>query len=98
MTNRLENSQHSHNPPQTQMLELIKNLISRPLEPSQQRIPVVENIANPDVMQQYVDYMILDPSQSSVRIQTPLLDPYTYRQVGQGRFKTVNSVICFISA
>lgn len=35
-------------------------------------------------MQQYVDYMILDPSRSSVHMQTPLLDPYTYRQVGHG--------------
>lgn len=58
----------------------------------------MENIADPDVMQQYVDYMILDPSQSSVRMQTPLLDPYTYRQVGPGHFKTDDSVISFISA
>lgn len=54
------------------------------MEPSQRRVQVAENVADPDVMQQYVDYMVLDPSQSSVRMQTPLIDPYTYRQVGQG--------------
>lgn len=38
--------------------------------------------ADPEMTQQYVDYMILDPSRSSVHMQTPLLDPYTYHQVG----------------
>lgn len=68
----------------------------RQLEPSQQRVRLVENIADPDVMQQYVDYMILDPSQSSVRMQTPLLDPYTYRQVGPGHFKTYYFILLLI--
>lgn len=53
---------------------------------------MVENIADPDVMQQFVDYMILDPSQSSVR----MLDPYTYRQVGGDPFRTHKSLIYFI--
>lgn len=48
-------------------------------------------MADPDVMQQFVDYMILDPSQSSVR----MLDPYTYRQVGGDPFKTHTSLISF---
>lgn len=52
-------------------------------------------MADPDVMQQYVDYVILDPSQSSVRMQAPLLDPYTYRQVGGDPFKTHKSLSCF---
>ncbi|XP_040887882.1 receptor-type tyrosine-protein phosphatase-like N isoform X2 [Toxotes jaculatrix] len=36
--------------------------------------------SDPEMVQQYVDYMILDPSRSSVHMQTPLLDPYTYHQ------------------
>uniref|UniRef100_H2RKV0 Protein tyrosine phosphatase receptor type N n=1 Tax=Takifugu rubripes TaxID=31033 RepID=H2RKV0_TAKRU len=81
MTNRLEDSQHSHSSRPTQTCAGTNpNSHFRQLEPSQQRVRLVENIADPDVMQQYVDYMILDPSQSSVRMQTPLLDPYTYRQ------------------
>ncbi|XP_056883749.1 receptor-type tyrosine-protein phosphatase-like N isoform X2 [Takifugu flavidus] len=81
MTNRLEDSQHSHSSRPTQTCAGTNpNSHFRQLEPSQQRVRLVENIADPDVMQQYVDYMILDPSQSSVRMQTPLIDPYTYRQ------------------
>ena len=52
----------------------IERVVFRHLEPSQQY--------DPDVLQQYVDYMILDPSRSSVRMQAPLLEPSTYRQVG----------------
>lgn len=66
----------------------MKSLIFRHLEPNQQRVLVGENMADPDVMQQYVDHMILDPSQSSVHMQAPLLDPYTSRQVGGDPFKT----------
>lgn len=51
--------------------------------PSQRRVQGPEDNADPEVMQQYVDYMILDPSRSSVHMQTPLLDPYTYHQVGK---------------
>ncbi|KAM9835991.1 LOW QUALITY PROTEIN: receptor-type tyrosine-protein phosphatase-like N [Aulostomus maculatus] len=40
--------------------------------------------ADPEMTQQYMDYMILDPSRSSVHMQTPLLDPYTYRQQQYG--------------
>ncbi|KAF3688327.1 Receptor-type tyrosine-protein phosphatase-like N [Channa argus] len=53
---------------------------SRLSGPSEQRVQGSEDLADPDMMQQYVDYMILDPSRSSVHMQTPLLDPYTYRQ------------------
>ncbi|XP_076022011.1 receptor-type tyrosine-protein phosphatase-like N [Genypterus blacodes] len=36
---------------------------------------------DPELRQQYVDYMTLDPSRSSsVHMQTPLLDPYTYHK------------------
>lgn len=62
-----------------------RGLISRQMEPRQQRIQGPENPADPETMQQYVDYMILDPSRSSVHMQTPLLDPYSYRQVGEVR-------------
>ncbi|XP_068612465.1 receptor-type tyrosine-protein phosphatase-like N [Brachionichthys hirsutus] len=37
-----------------------------------------------DVIRQYMDLVVLDPSRSSIHMQTPLLDPYTYRQ--QQRF------------
>ena len=50
---------------------------------SQHRAQGPEDLADPEMMQQYLDYMILDPSQSSIHMQTPLLDPYTYRQVGK---------------
>uniref|UniRef100_A0A1A8EVW9 Protein tyrosine phosphatase, receptor type, Nb n=1 Tax=Nothobranchius korthausae TaxID=1143690 RepID=A0A1A8EVW9_9TELE len=39
--------------------------------------------ADPEMMQQYLDYMVLDPSRSSVHMQTPLLDPYTYHKQQQ---------------
>lgn len=61
----------------------MKSLISRQAGPSPRRVQGHEDPDDPQMMQQYVDYMILDPSQSSVHMQTPLLDPYTYRQVGK---------------
>ncbi|KAM9334309.1 receptor-type tyrosine-protein phosphatase-like N [Symphorus nematophorus] len=54
--------------------------LSRTSGPSQRRVQGPEDVADPEMMQQYVDYMILDPSRSSVHMQTPLLDPYTYHQ------------------
>ncbi len=51
--------------------------------PSQQRVQGPEDPADPEMMQQYMDYMILNPARSSVHMQTPLLDPYTYHQVGK---------------
>ncbi|KAM6958588.1 receptor-type tyrosine-protein phosphatase-like N isoform 6-T6 [Tautogolabrus adspersus] len=47
---------------------------------NQRRVQGPEDPADPEMMKQYVDYMILDPSRSSVHMQTPLLDPYTYHQ------------------
>ncbi|KAG8004531.1 Receptor-type tyrosine-protein phosphatase-like N, partial [Nibea albiflora] len=58
--------------------------LSRPSGPSQRRVQAPEDAADPEMMQQYADYMILDPSQSSVHMQTPLLDPYTYYQQQYG--------------
>ncbi|XP_029941635.1 receptor-type tyrosine-protein phosphatase-like N [Salarias fasciatus] len=40
----------------------------------------LEDQADPEMMQQYMDYIVLDPSRSSVHMQTPLLDPYTYHK------------------
>ncbi|TKS66502.1 Receptor-type tyrosine-protein phosphatase-like N [Collichthys lucidus] len=57
---------------------------SRPSGPSQRRVQGSEDAADPEMMQQFADYMILDPSQSSVHMQTPLLDPYTYYQQQYG--------------
>ncbi|XP_039998096.1 receptor-type tyrosine-protein phosphatase-like N [Xiphias gladius] len=53
---------------------------SRPSGSGQRRAQGPQDPADPEMMQQYVDYMILDPSRSSVHMQTPLLDPYTYHQ------------------
>ncbi|KAM4538463.1 receptor-type tyrosine-protein phosphatase-like N isoform 1-T1 [Fundulus diaphanus] len=51
---------------------------SRLLGPGPRRDP--EGAVDPEMMQQYLDYMVLDPSRSSVHMQTPLLDPYTYQK------------------
>lgn len=53
---------------------------SRVLGPTELRVQGPKGSADPETMQQYMDYIILDPSQS-VHLQTPLLDPYTYQQV-----------------
>ncbi|XP_019207458.2 receptor-type tyrosine-protein phosphatase-like N isoform X5 [Oreochromis niloticus] len=55
-------------------------LSSRLLGSSPQRGQGPEDQADPKMMQQYVDYMVLNPSRSSVHMQTPLLDPYTYHK------------------
>lgn len=52
---------------------------------------MAEDEADPEMMQQYLDYKILDPSRTSVHMQAPLLDPYTYRQVGKNT-NTVKNV------
>ncbi|XP_054864623.1 receptor-type tyrosine-protein phosphatase-like N isoform X3 [Amphiprion ocellaris] len=44
----------------------------------------VKGPADPDRMQQYLDYMVLDPSRSSVHMQTPLLDPYSFHKQQYG--------------
>ncbi|KAJ4920560.1 hypothetical protein JOQ06_022121 [Pogonophryne albipinna] len=41
---------------------------------------VQEDLADPEMMQQYVDYMILDPPRSSVHMQRPPPDPYTFQK------------------
>lgn len=46
---------------------------------------MTEDEADPEMMQQYLDYKILDPSRTAVHMQAPLLDPYTYRQVGKNK-------------
>lgn len=83
MAGRLETRTQSSTNVHVQHERVMKSLIFR-----QPRDPVGEKVADPDVMQQYVDYVILDPSQSSVHMQAPLLDRYTYRQVRGGPFKT----------
>lgn len=60
-----------------------KNCIFRPESPGSWRAQVAEDEADPEMMQQYLDYKILDPSRTSVHMQPPLLDPHTYRQVGK---------------
>ncbi|XP_047211856.1 receptor-type tyrosine-protein phosphatase-like N isoform X2 [Girardinichthys multiradiatus] len=53
---------------------------SRLLGPGPQRDQDPEGPADFEMMQQYLDYMVLDPSRSSVHMQTPL--PYTYHKFG----------------
>ncbi|KAM4711411.1 LOW QUALITY PROTEIN: receptor-type tyrosine-protein phosphatase-like N [Anableps anableps] len=55
-------------------------LSSRLLGPGPQRDRDPEGPADPEMMQQYLDYMVLDPARSSLHMQTPLLDPYTYHK------------------
>ncbi|XP_056157088.1 receptor-type tyrosine-protein phosphatase-like N [Lampris incognitus] len=53
--------------------------------PSQlHRIQGLEEQDEPGLRQQYLDYMVLDHPQSSVHMQNPLLDPYSYRQQQYG--------------
>ncbi|XP_015249187.1 PREDICTED: receptor-type tyrosine-protein phosphatase-like N [Cyprinodon variegatus] len=54
----------------------------RLMGPAAQRVQDPEGPADPEVMQQYLDYMVLDPSRSSVHMQTPLLEPYSYHKFG----------------
>ncbi|KAM3585270.1 uncharacterized protein V6R79_012568 [Siganus canaliculatus] len=53
---------------------------SRLLGSGQRRPQGPEDPADPEVAQQYLDYMVLDPSRSSVHMQMPLLDPYAYHK------------------
>uniref|UniRef100_A0A3P8Y8U8 Receptor-type tyrosine-protein phosphatase-like N n=1 Tax=Esox lucius TaxID=8010 RepID=A0A3P8Y8U8_ESOLU len=40
---------------------------------------------NPDLMQRYLDYMIMDPPRSSQSLHMQTLDPYSYRQDNEER-------------
>ncbi|KAM6893901.1 receptor-type tyrosine-protein phosphatase-like N [Xenentodon cancila] len=53
---------------------------TRLLGPGSQRVRGSEDPADPEMMQQYMDYMVLEPPRSSVHMQTPLLDQYTYQK------------------
>ncbi|XP_069020078.1 receptor-type tyrosine-protein phosphatase-like N isoform X2 [Embiotoca jacksoni] len=66
--------------PRSKLSEKSPKQSSRLLGPGPPRVQGPQDPAEPGMMQQYVDYMVLDPSRSSVHMQTPLLDPYTYRQ------------------
>ncbi|XP_035764455.1 receptor-type tyrosine-protein phosphatase-like N [Neolamprologus brichardi] len=68
----------------SKLSEKSPKLSSRLLGPSPQRDQGPEDQADPKMMQQYVDYMVLNPSRSSVHMQTPLLDPYTYHKQQYG--------------
>ncbi|XP_061635210.1 receptor-type tyrosine-protein phosphatase-like N isoform X2 [Phyllopteryx taeniolatus] len=47
---------------------------------SQLRIPRPEETVDPQMIQQYIDYLTLDPSPSSIHGQVAPLDPYIYQQ------------------
>ncbi|XP_061780106.1 receptor-type tyrosine-protein phosphatase-like N isoform X3 [Nerophis lumbriciformis] len=47
---------------------------------SQRRRRRAEESGDPEMVQQFLQYLTFDPSQSSMHVQTPLLEPYTYHQ------------------
>ncbi|XP_067116289.1 receptor-type tyrosine-protein phosphatase-like N isoform X1 [Osmerus mordax] len=69
--------------PMSQSSEDPGNALSRLQNPSS-RTKAEGGQPNPDLMQKYLDYMIVDPPQSSLHMQTPLMDPYSYRQQNYG--------------
>ncbi|KAM8871494.1 receptor-type tyrosine-protein phosphatase-like N isoform 2-T2 [Synchiropus picturatus] len=40
----------------------------------------VDDLDDPEVMQQYLDYMVLEPSRPSSNMQIPMMDPNSYHQ------------------
>ncbi|XP_016894028.1 receptor-type tyrosine-protein phosphatase-like N isoform X2 [Cynoglossus semilaevis] len=72
----------SHVPTVGAPLNKVSKQLSAVSGAGQHRVQGSDNGVDPKMMQQYVDYMILDPSRSSVHMQRPMLDPYTYRQYG----------------
>ncbi|KAM8903034.1 receptor-type tyrosine-protein phosphatase-like N isoform 2-T2 [Spinachia spinachia] len=65
-------------PPQPE----VKVVFPRMSGPSQRRPRGPEAPAGPGWVQQYADYMVLDPSRASVHMQKPPLDPSSWHQVG----------------
>ncbi|XP_056286758.1 receptor-type tyrosine-protein phosphatase-like N isoform X2 [Pseudoliparis swirei] len=55
--------------------------MSRPPGPGQRRVQGPEDPADPGMMQQYLDYMVLDPPRASAHMQAPRLDPSTGQQL-----------------
>ncbi|KAK7877678.1 hypothetical protein WMY93_031597 [Mugilogobius chulae] len=72
----------AQNPVQYQVSVPLLHRLQQVLKELMEQVPKPEprSPADPDeqLIQQFVDYMILDPAQSSVR--GPLVDPYTYKQ------------------
>ncbi|XP_037331316.2 receptor-type tyrosine-protein phosphatase-like N isoform X2 [Pungitius pungitius] len=68
--------------PRPRLSEELKVVFPRMSGPSQRRPRGPEGPADPGVAQQYADYMMLDPSRSSVRMQKPPLGPPTFPQYG----------------
>ncbi|XP_026157250.1 receptor-type tyrosine-protein phosphatase-like N isoform X2 [Mastacembelus armatus] len=84
LTQAIISRELSHVPTVGSLSKLDEKTPKQLLAPGQRRLQGPEDPADPELMQQYMDYMILDPSRSSVHMQTPLLDPYTYHQQQYG--------------
>ncbi|CAN9498175.1 unnamed protein product [Ophioblennius macclurei] len=85
LTQAIISRELSHVPtasPRSKPTEKSNKLASRLLQPPGGQN--LEDQAEPEMMQQYMDYMVLEPSRSSVHMQTPLMDPYTYHKQQYG--------------
>ncbi|KAL4635776.1 receptor-type tyrosine-protein phosphatase-like N isoform X1 [Arapaima gigas] len=88
ITKELSRVPQSHTPagprdsPQFQVSPHSEKYASKLVYPNPKSRPSVDQLS-PAMVQRYLDYMILeDPAQDSLRMQAPLMDPYTYRQYG----------------
>ncbi|XP_019897631.3 receptor-type tyrosine-protein phosphatase-like N isoform X2 [Esox lucius] len=71
----------SHDNPSSQSAETVQNAPPSEMRysPSYRAKGEGDNL-NPDLMQRYLDYMIMDPPRSSQSLHMQTLDPYSYRQ------------------
>ncbi|KAM9328331.1 receptor-type tyrosine-protein phosphatase-like N isoform 2-T2 [Pholidichthys leucotaenia] len=70
--------------PRAKLYEKLPKQSSMLSGPDPQTVQGLGNSADPEMVQQYMDYMVLNPSGSSVHMQTPLLDPYAYHKQNYG--------------
>ncbi|XP_012995231.3 receptor-type tyrosine-protein phosphatase-like N isoform X3 [Esox lucius] len=75
----------SHDNPSSQSAETVQNAPPSEMRysPSYRAKGEGDNL-NPDLMQRYLDYMIMDPPRSSQSLHMQTLDPYSYRQQQYG--------------
>ncbi|XP_048861848.1 receptor-type tyrosine-protein phosphatase-like N isoform X2 [Brienomyrus brachyistius] len=88
ITKELDRVPQSHSPagpwdsPRPQGSQHLEKYSAKTGYPSSKAHPSVEQLS-PAMVQRYLDYVIVpEPAQSSLRVQAPLMDPYTYRQYG----------------
>nr|XP_046195739.1 receptor-type tyrosine-protein phosphatase-like N isoform X2 [Oncorhynchus gorbuscha] len=70
-----------HDNPSSQSSEPVQNAHPSKMQyPPSSRTKAQGDDPNPDLMQSYLDYMIVDPPKASQSLHMKTLDPYTYRQ------------------